>query len=93
MDEPERDVEAALLAAGHRPRQRIRLLGQGESLEQLVDTSRQVGPAEALDAALQLETRDLRMMTRLVRAQDKMINAGTDDAVVEALYRAPMASA
>ena len=45
------------------------------------------------DAALQLETRDLRMMTRLVRAQDKMINAGTDDAVVEALYRAPMASA
>jgi DSF synthase len=46
-----------------------------------------------VDAALQLETRDLRMMTRLVKAQDKMMSATSEDLAVEALYaETPMAA-
>jgi DSF synthase len=37
-------------------------------------------------AALHLETRDLRMMARLVKAQDRMLTASADDVVVESLY-------
>ncbi len=39
-----------------------------------------------VDAALKLESRDLRMMTRLVKAQDKMMFAGAEDLAVDALY-------
>lgn len=39
-----------------------------------------------VDAAMHLETRDLRMMARLVRAQDKLLTMAPDDAVVESLY-------
>lgn len=39
-----------------------------------------------VDAAMQLETRDLRMMARLVRAQDKLLQTSPDDAAVEAIY-------
>lgn len=46
-----------------------------------------------VDAALQLETRDLRMMARLLRGQDRMITATNDDAGLEALYEAmPLAA-
>lgn len=38
-----------------------------------------------VDAAMQLETRDLRMMARLVRAQDKLLLGSPDDAAVEAI--------
>ena len=38
-----------------------------------------------VDAAMQLETRDLRMMARLVRAQDRLLVASPDDAAVEAM--------
>jgi DSF synthase len=39
-----------------------------------------------VDAALRLETRDLRMMARLVRAQDNLITATSEDQFVEELY-------
>ncbi len=39
-----------------------------------------------VDAALHLETRDLRMMTHLVRAQDKLLRSSPEDAFVESLY-------
>jgi len=39
-----------------------------------------------VEAAMLLETRDLRMMARLVRAQDKLLLASPDEAAVEALY-------
>lgn len=42
-----------------------------------------------VDGALRLETRDLKMMTRLVRAQDKLVRASPEDQAVEALYNAP----
>jgi len=46
-----------------------------------------------VDAALQLETRDLRMMARLLRGQDRMITATNEDAGIEALYEAmPLAA-
>lgn len=39
-----------------------------------------------VDAAMRLETRDLRMMARLVRAQDKLSALSADDAAVEQLF-------
>jgi DSF synthase len=46
-----------------------------------------------VDAALQLEARDLRMMTRLVKAQDKMMSAASEDFAIDALYAdAPLAA-
>ncbi len=42
-----------------------------------------------VDAALRLENRDLRMMARLVRAQDKLLTATAEDEFVEELYAAP----
>jgi len=39
-----------------------------------------------VDAAMRLGTRDLRMMHRLVRAQDRLMSATPEDAVVETLY-------
>ena len=39
-----------------------------------------------VDAAMRLDTRDLRMMARLVRAQDKLSTASADDNVVEQLF-------
>jgi len=46
-----------------------------------------------VDAALQLETRDLRMMARLMRGQDRMLSAATEDVALEALYEdAPLAA-
>ncbi len=38
-----------------------------------------------VEAALQLDTRDLRMMARLLRAQDKLLEA-PDEAAVDAIY-------
>jgi DSF synthase len=38
-----------------------------------------------VDAALQLEPRDLRMMARLLRAQDKLLQS-PEDAAVDAIY-------
>ena len=46
-----------------------------------------------VDAALKLETRDLRMMARLVKAQDKLMTQSPDEAAVDELYaQAPMAA-
>ena len=39
-----------------------------------------------VDAAMRLETRDLRMMARLVRAQDKLLSGPADEVAVESLY-------
>jgi len=39
-----------------------------------------------IDSALSLETRDLRMMARLVRAQDRLVAGTPEDAAVEAMY-------
>jgi hypothetical protein len=41
---------------------------------------------------MQLETRDLRMKARLVRAQDRMLVASPEDAGVEALYAPELAA-
>jgi DSF synthase len=42
-----------------------------------------------VDSAMQLETRDLRMMARLVRAQDKLISTSQEDCVIESLFEQP----
>jgi DSF synthase len=39
-----------------------------------------------LDAAMQLDSRDLRMMARLLRSQDRMVTGASEENGVEALY-------
>jgi hypothetical protein len=39
-----------------------------------------------VDAAMKLETRDMRMMARLVRAQDKLSSMTAEDDVVDRLF-------
>lgn len=39
-----------------------------------------------VNAAMNLETRDLRMMARLVRAQDRMMNSSEEDRAIEQFY-------
>ena len=45
-----------------------------------------------IEAVLQLETRDLRMMARLVKAQDRLTTVTVEEAQVEELF-APVAMA
>ena len=46
-----------------------------------------------VDAALRVETRDLRMMARLVKAQDTLLKMSPDEAAVEAIYAQPQLAA
>jgi DSF synthase len=46
-----------------------------------------------VDAAMRLETRDMRMMARLVRAQDKLANATAEDEAIERLFAPDLAVA
>jgi DSF synthase len=46
-----------------------------------------------VDSALKLESRDLRMMARLVRGQDKLLAAPPEDEEVEAIYVRPARAA
>ena len=39
-----------------------------------------------VDAALRLETRDLRMMARLVKAQDRLVQPPTEEQVIDEVY-------
>lgn len=42
-----------------------------------------------VDAAIQLDSRDLRMMDRLVRAQDRLVAPAPDDLVFDQMFEAP----
>ena len=44
-----------------------------------------------VDAAMRLETRDMRMMARLVRAQDRLANATAEDEAIERLFAPDLA--
>ncbi|HEY7378002.1 MAG TPA: crotonase/enoyl-CoA hydratase family protein [Steroidobacteraceae bacterium] len=46
-----------------------------------------------VDAALRLDAKDLRMMARLVRAQDRLASVTSDDATVERLFAEPLSRA
>jgi DSF synthase len=46
-----------------------------------------------VDAALQLETKDLRMMARLLQAQNKMAAASAEDEMIDGLYGTSTAQA
>ncbi|MDH4180955.1 MAG: crotonase/enoyl-CoA hydratase family protein [Betaproteobacteria bacterium] len=52
-----------------------------EELERIVDVW--------VDGALRLESRDLKMMTRLVRAQDKLTKMSPEDQAIEQMYSPP----
>ena len=42
-----------------------------------------------VEATMQLDTRDLRMMARLVRAQDRLMTATPEDSMLEAMFGDP----
>jgi DSF synthase len=44
-----------------------------------------------VDAAMRLDTRDMRMMARLVRAQDKLANATPEEEAIERLFSPDLA--
>jgi DSF synthase len=45
------------------------------------------------DAALRLETRDLRMMARLVKAQDRLVNQTAEESVIQQIFaEAPLSA-
>ena len=46
-----------------------------------------------VDGALRLETRDLKMMSRLVRAQDRLATTSPEEQAVDALYAMPARAA
>jgi len=52
-----------------------------EELERIVDVW--------VEGALRLESRDLKMMTRLVRAQDKLTKMSPEDQAIEQMYSPP----
>jgi DSF synthase len=52
-----------------------------EELERIVDVW--------VEGALRLESRDLKMMTRLVRAQDKLTKLSPEDQAIEQMYSPP----
>ena len=45
-----------------------------------------------VDGALRLDARDLKMMGRLVRAQDKLVSLSPEEQAIEALYANPAAA-
>lgn len=46
-----------------------------------------------VDAAMSLETRDMRMMARLVRAQDKLVNVSPEEEAIDRLFSRDLAVA
>jgi DSF synthase len=69
----------------HRAVQRARQIVQPLHLSELMQVA-----DVWVDAALQLDARDLRMMARLVKAQDKLMALNVDETPAEDFYAGPM---
>jgi len=81
------DVTQALIKSRHRKRNSYRALSSAKrEFQPVVHTEMKAIVEVWVDAALRLETRDLRMMARLVRAQDRLSSMSRDDAMIEELY-------
>jgi DSF synthase len=82
-------LEAARKHIQQRERKPVayRTLFQAKQLCEPITTPQLLGIVDLwINAAMQLETRDLRMMARLLRSQNKMIAAVDDENGSEALY-------
>lgn len=82
----------ALIRARQKRRNSYRAMSLAKREFQPVNHAEMKGIVDVwVDAALRLENRDLRMMGRLVRAQDKLANSCEEEDVVDQLFaREPM---
>ncbi len=89
-------IEATRALIAHRQKRHntYRALNRAKLAYQPVTESEMISIVDAwVDGALRLEVRDLKMMTRLVRAQDKLANASPEDLAIEALFATPARAA
>jgi DSF synthase len=83
------EVVRAMIIARQRKRNSYRALALAKREFQPVTHAEMMAIVEIwVDAAMRLETRDLRMMGRLVRAQDKLTASTQEQDVVERLFAA-----
>ena len=81
------EVTRAMIKARQRKRNSYRAMSMAKREFQPVSHAEMAAIVEIwVDAAMRLETRDLRMMGRLVRAQDKLAASTPDEDLVERLF-------
>jgi len=89
-------IEATRALIAHRQKRHntYRALNRAKLAYQPVTESEMISIVDAwVDGALRLEIRDLKMMTRLVRAQDKLANTSPEDLAIEAIFATPARAA
>ena len=88
------DVTRVLIRSRQRKRNSYRAMSMAKREFQPVSHSEMHAIVNVwVDAAMKLETRDLRMMARLVRAQDKLANLSVEEEAVERLFASDVAVA
>jgi DSF synthase len=81
------DVTRALIKGRHRKRNSYRAMSSAKREFQPVVHAEMKAIVDVwVDAALRLENRDLRMMARLVRAQDRLSSMSREDEIIQELY-------
>jgi DSF synthase len=81
------DVTRAMVKARQRKRNAFRAVSAAKREYQAVSLTEMQRIVKVwVDAALRLDNRDLKMMARLVRAQDKLATMNTDERTVEELF-------
>ena len=81
------DVTRAMVKARQRRRNSYRAMSMAKRQFQPVAHAEMKAIFDVwVDAAMRLENRDLRMMARLVRAQDRFASISTDEACVDQLF-------
>jgi DSF synthase len=81
------EVTRAIIKMRQRRRNSYRAMSMAKREYQPVSLSEMQAIVEVwVDAAMKLETRDMRMMARLVRAQDKLSSMTAEEDVVERLF-------
>lgn len=84
----------AIIKLRHRKRNSYRAMSIAKRQFQPVSHSEMLAIVDVwVDAAMKLETRDMRMMARLVRAQDKLSSATSEEEAVERLFAPDLAVA
>ncbi len=81
------EVTRAMIKARHRKRNSYRAMSMAKREFQPVSHAEMTAIVDIwVDAAMRLETRDLKMMGRLVRAQDRLSELSPEEDVVERLF-------
>lgn len=87
------DAVKAIIRLRHRRRNSYRAMSAAKREYQPVSQKEMRSIVDVwVDAAMKLETRDMRMMARLVRAQDRLANATPEEEAVERLFARELAA-